>query len=99
MKTQQAKLWKLLGCWVFIAIAPAAFSEEKEEDIALENVPSVVITAAKSEVPGIELTEAEIEKEDGTTVYELEGTKGDYEYELEITADGKLLELKKEKKE
>ncbi len=69
-----------------------------ETKIPLDKVPEIVLKTAKEEVPGITLLEAETEKEDGVTVYELEGEKGNYAYELEISENGKLLELKKEVK-
>ncbi|MCZ6673527.1 MAG: hypothetical protein O7C75_11390 [Verrucomicrobia bacterium] len=70
----------------------------EEKDIPLTEVPEAVLKTAKAEVPGIKLLEAEVEEENGVTVYELEGVKEGFEYELEISKDGKLLELTKERK-
>ena len=80
-----------------ITLTQSAFSEETK--LELENVPEAVIKTAKMEVPGIQLLEAEMETEDGVVIYELDGEKDDYEYEMEISEDGKLLELQKEKKD
>jgi len=80
-----------------ITLTQSAFSEETK--LELENVPEAVIKTAKMEVPGIHLLEADMENEDGVVIYELEGEKDDYEYEFEISENGKLLELQKEKKD
>ena len=47
-------------------------------------------------VEDINFTEAEVEEEDGQTVYVLEGTADGKEYEIEVTADGKVLEVEQE---
>jgi len=96
MKTPTITTWKLVCILASFALTHSTFSEETE--IPLEKVPDAVIKTANAEVPGIKILEAEMEKEDGTVVYELEGEKEEYEYELEITEDGILLELQKEKK-
>jgi uncharacterized membrane protein YkoI len=68
---------------------------EKEVEIPLSEVPSVVLAAAQDTLPGIEITEAEVEQEENKTVYELEGKLGDITYEMEIDAQGKILEVEK----
>ena len=45
---------------------------------------------------GIEITEATVEEERGRTVYEIEGVADGIEYEFEVTADGKILEMESE---
>ena len=45
-----------------------------EKEIPLNEVPDVVLKAAQKAVPGIELTEAEVEKTHKGVVYEIEGT-------------------------
>ena len=72
---------------------------ENETDIELSEVPGVVIEAARRAVPGIELTGAEIEIEDGETVYELEGTTADTSWEIELSPDGEVLEIEEDSKE
>lgn len=66
---------------------------EKEKEIPLSQVPEAALTAAQGAVEGITLTEAEMETEDGQTVYLLEGEAAGKEYEIEVTADGKVLEV------
>lgn len=96
MKTRSLINLSLLNVLALWALTVPVFSEENK--IPLEQVPAPVIKKAKEEVPGITLLEAEMEEEDGITVYELEGVLEDYEYEIEISKDGNLLELKKVKR-
>ncbi|UCG56629.1 MAG: hypothetical protein JSU70_17415 [Phycisphaerales bacterium] len=79
-----------LGC----ACLESACEDEKE--IPLSEVPAAVVAAAEGAVEGISLTEADVEEEDGRTVYGLEGTADGIEYSIEVTADGKVLEVEKE---
>ena len=67
-----------------------------EEDIDLADVPDRVMAAAIAAVDGIEITEAEVEDEDGQTVYELEGEANGIEYEIEVAADGTVLEVEED---
>ncbi len=66
---------------------------ENEKEIPLSEVPAAAVKAAQGEVEGINLTEAEVEEEDGETVYIIEGTAAGKEYEIEVTAEGKVLEV------
>ena len=77
----------------------ASSSEEKEREIPLSEVPEQVIAADKAAVEGITLTEAEIEESSEGLVYEIEGFVGDIEYEIEITAEGEVLEVEMEEEE
>jgi hypothetical protein len=67
-----------------------------EAKVALADVPAVVKEAAQKAVPGIVLTEAEKQTKGAEVVYELDGKVGDKEYELKITAEGKVLKTKVE---
>lgn len=71
----------------------ATLLADDEKEIALEDVPKKVREAAENAVKGIKLSEAEVETEDGKTVYELEGTVDGKEYEIEVDEDGKVLEV------
>lgn len=90
---------------VLLAVVPAlmtggAFAyAEDEEEIPLSKVPKEVLDAAEKAVPGITLTEVEMEKTAKGVVYEVEGTKDGKEYEIEISADGKVLEVEDENDE
>ena len=72
---------------------------DSEEEIPLSNTPANVIEAANSALPGGEITEVEIEVEDGETIYEVEKVVDGEEYEIEVTADGVVKEVEKEGEE
>jgi hypothetical protein len=62
-------------------------------EIPLSDVPVAARAAAEGAVPGIRLTEAEVEEEQGRLVYELEGVLDGMEHEIEVTAEGEVLEV------
>ncbi len=73
-----------------------ADSDDGEEKIPLDQVPADVKNAAQAALPGLVLEEAERETEDGTVVYSLEGTADGEEYEVEVSAAGKVLEVERD---
>ena len=83
-----------LTCTLGCASLESMFEDEKE--IPLSQVPEAAVEAGQQAVENITLTEAELEEEDGQTVYILEGTADGIEYEIEVTADGKILEVEQE---
>ena len=91
----------VLGCACCMK-SKCATKKEKEEgkEIAVSQVPKAAIEAAQNAVKGINLTEAEVEKEKVQMVYTLEGKATDgKEYKIEVTADGKVLEVSQEDKD
>jgi hypothetical protein len=90
---------KILQIIILVLIATTSvFSScgEKEEKIALSEVPEVVLKAAQNAVKGIEIKEAEIEKTSDGMIYDLEGIVDGKTYEIEITPDGKIIEVEQE---
>ena len=69
--------------------------QARETEIPLDEVPDAVVRAAMEAVPGIELVSAEIEEENGETLYELEGMLDGERYEIEITPEGDVIEIEK----
>jgi uncharacterized membrane protein YkoI len=76
---------------VTLAVGISVASAGNEEEIALSKVTKKVLEAARKAVPGIKLTEAEVEKTSDGLVYELEGTLNGKEYEIKVSAAGKVL--------
>jgi len=68
-------------------------ADEQEEDVALDQLPAAVKTAAQNEVPGLVLTRAEKETEDGSLHYCVHGTVNGEAVEVEVTPEGKVLEV------
>jgi uncharacterized membrane protein YkoI len=69
---------------------------EKEKEIAISQVPQTVIAAAEKAVPGIKLTEAEVQKTEKGLVYEVEGSVDGQEYEITISESGEVLKVVQE---
>lgn len=69
--------------------------DDEEQVIALDQVPAIVLEAARAALPGVVLTSAELEREDGQFVYSLTGTLGDEQVEIEVAADGRVLEIER----
>ena len=82
---------------VAILGACESFDGEDETEIPLAEVPGPVMAAARQAVPGIEITEAEIEDEDGQKVYELSGEADGKRYEIEISGTGEILEVEEDR--
>jgi len=89
----------LLTCALGCASLESVFAHEDEQGVPLSEVPAPALQAAQQAVDGITLTEAEMDMEDGRTVYDIEGTANGVEYEIEVTADGKVLDVEREDEE
>jgi len=88
---------KLLIVLVVVFVAGCGTGRAgREKDIAVDKLPKAVLEAARKAVPGIEIEEAEVQKTRKGLVYEIEGEAGGKEYELHISADGKVLETETE---
>ena len=62
--------------------ATAIFAGGREADVPLKDVPEAVKQAALEAIPGIRLEEAEVEREGGRLVYDLEGILDGKTYEI-----------------
>ena len=71
----------------------SAARADGEEEISLDEVPPHVLQAALAAVPGLVIEEAELETEQGVTVYCLEGNAGGETAEVEVTPDGRVVEV------
>lgn len=65
----------------------------KERDIPIAEVPEKILAAAKEAVPGIKITEAEVEEKRTGIVYEVEGVVDGKKYEINISEEGKVLRV------
>ena len=93
MEKQSNKLWLIAITLILFVVTAFA---ENEKEIPLDKVPTAVLEAAQKAVPGIKLTEAEVERTIKGLVYEIEGTLDGKEYEIEVSSDGKVLEIEEE---
>jgi hypothetical protein len=93
------KAWYFVfGLVVICGLGCATLDElfEQEKEVPLSEVPAEALKAAQGAVDGVTITEAEMEKEDGQTVYVFEGEANGKEYEIEVTSEGKVLEVEEE---
>lgn len=89
------------------ALAATAFAcqnlhhegDDDAQEIALSAVPANVMAAAQGAVPGFVAEEACTEQEDGRLVYCLEGEADGKEVEVDVAADGKVIEVETEDEE
>ncbi len=76
-------------------LAAPSFADD-EIEIPMNEVPELVLAAALDAMPGIKLSEAEYEMENGQQVYELEGELNGVEYEIEVSSTGEVLEIEED---
>jgi uncharacterized membrane protein YkoI len=74
----------------------AADEKNKAEKIAPDKLPKAVLDTIKGRLPGADITSAEKEIEDGKVVYDIELKHNGRKYEMDILADGTLIEIEKE---
>ncbi|MFC1714663.1 hypothetical protein ACFL6S_13430 [Candidatus Poribacteria bacterium] len=79
-----------------IALWAAVSNDDAEEEVPLSDVPANVLAAANSAVSGGQVTAVEKEVEDGVVIYDVEKVVDGVEYDIEVTADGKVQEIEKE---
>ena len=70
--------------------------DDDEIDVPVDELPDNIKDAVESAVPGGEITEAELETEDGEQVYEVTVEKDGKEFEVEVSKDGEVLEVELE---
>lgn len=78
------------GC---ISITSDGIEESREDARETISVPPKVLSAAHARIPGFVLTDAELRDRDGTKVYELEGTAGGEDYDIDVTPSGRVLRI------
>ena len=92
-------LLKTVSLLLFSLLVLTSCSENEEEaevEIPVPAVPAKVISAAENALPGIEITEAEIERHEEDVVYELEGSLDGKKVEIEIHPDGTIKKVEEE---
>jgi uncharacterized membrane protein YkoI len=82
-----------------VALGAAAVADDKAEKLSQDKLPKAVADAIKARFPGGKITGAEKETEDGKVVYDIELTSGGLKYEMDIHADGTIIEVEKEIKD
>ena len=71
-------------------------SDDFDNDIPKNEVPANVLAAAKAQIPGFVLTEANLQQRGTTRLFELQGRANERPYELDITAEGRVLHIERD---
>jgi uncharacterized membrane protein YkoI len=74
----------------------AGMARADEEKVPLDKVPKAVLEAVKAKFPDAKVLGAEIEKEDGKTVYEIAIKIKDQKIEVTFTPEGQLVSMEKQ---
>ena len=92
-------MYPLVTAALFSLVVLTSCSESEEEaevEIPVLAVPPKVLSAAEEVLPGVKITEAEIERHEDDVVYELEGSLDGKKVEIEIHPDGTIKEVEHE---
>lgn len=81
-----------------VPVAPgyADDGDDADNDIPKNEVPANVLAAAKAEIPGFILEEADLQQRGATRLFELQGRANGRPYEIDITADGRVLRIERD---
>jgi hypothetical protein len=79
-------------------VAPgyASASDDFDNDIPKNEVPANVLAAAKAEIPGFILEEADLQQRGSRRLFELQGRADGRRYEVDILADGRVLRIERD---
>lgn len=78
---------------VLLLSAAPALTQSAAEEVSIDEVPLLVLDAAREVLPGAELVKAMIEITDKGIIYEIEGILDGEEYEILVTEEGVVLEV------
>ena len=90
------KTYYLIVLIAALGLTGCMTTQDEETTVPISEVPAPVLEAAREAVKDIELTEAEMEEEDGQLVYEIDGRANGKDYSIEVTADGNVLEVEED---
>jgi uncharacterized membrane protein YkoI len=82
----------LFSIGLLVALAIPALAEDKEQTVAWKDVPAAVQTTITAHANGGKVHKVEMETENGATVYEAKVKSDDEKIEIEVAADGTLVE-------
>lgn len=79
-----------------VPVAPGYENDDFDNDIPKNEVPANVLSAAKAEIPGFILEEADLQQRGAARLFELQGRANGHPYEIDITADGRVLRIERD---
>jgi RNA polymerase sigma-70 factor (ECF subfamily) len=78
---------------------PQEKEDEKEERVALQDLPAAVKANAEASKPGMKLLKAERENKNGAQVFTLEGVAQGVRYEITTDLNGKVLKVEEDRED
>ena len=75
------------------ALAFLPFASQAGENVPVDKLPDDVVTAIHAEYPGARLLEAELEKEEEVTFYEVHVVHQGIKMEIDVSPEGKVLAI------
>jgi hypothetical protein len=79
-----------------VPVSPGYQNDDFDNDIPKNEVPANVLAAAKAEIPGFILEEADLQQRGSRRLFELQGRADGRRYEMDILADGRVLRLERD---
>ena len=79
-----------------VPVSPGYQNDDFDNDIPKNEVPANVLAAAKAEIPGFVLEEADLQQRGAIRLFELQGRANGRPYHLDITADGRVLHIERD---
>ena len=79
-----------------IMLVSVSRAADEPKKLAPSDVPPKVMDAVKARLPGVQVTSAEKETENGNVVYDLELKHEGRKYEMDVKDDGTIMEIEKE---
>lgn len=77
-------------------VAPGYDNDNFDNDIPKNEVPAAVLAAAKAQIPGFVLEDADLQERNGQRLFELQGRADGRRYEMDILADGRVLHIERD---
>ena len=77
-------------------LAPGYQTNTFDNDIPLNEIPPAVAAAAKAQIPGLRIEDADVQQRGEVRLYEIDGTANGHDYEMTLTADGRVLHVESE---
>ena len=71
-------------------------ADDADNDIPKNEVPANVLAAAKAQIPGFVLEETDLQQRGAARLFELQGRANGRPYEIDITADGRVLRIERD---
>jgi uncharacterized membrane protein YkoI len=96
MRRASAWLGVSLSVALLLLATVARSDDDKDKKVPLDKVPKAVKEAIDSRFPGADVNSVEKENEDGKVVYDVELKHKGRKYEMDILADGTVVEIEKE---